>query len=178
MSIVFIETYHILNCINCVRCSKATFNHNLDQSSLWTLLINCSQGSKKTMHGSSNDTCTTSRIVWCKNIVGCKILPGTKHIYLVSGIWYLVTDISDMKILCSHGSERNNASEQQRHLHNEQRRLNNRLHNNIRWKNLVRKNIIWWCGKLSTTGCTATSETPVLPALQLAPCTTCSAQQI
>ena len=165
MSIVVIETNHIWNCINCVGCSKATFNHNLDQSSLWTLLINCSQGSKKTMHGSSNDTCTTSRIVWCKNIVGCKILPGTKHIYLVSGIWYLVTDISDMNILCSHGSERNNASEQQRHLHNEQRRLNNRLHNNIRWKNLARKNIIWWCGKLSTTGCTATSETPVLLAL-------------
>ena len=108
-----------------------------------------------------------------------KILLGVKY-YLAQNIyiWYLVTDISGVNILFSHGSERNNASEQQRHLHNEQRRLNNRLHNNIRWKNLARKNIIWWCGKLSTTGCTATSETPVLPALQLAPCTTCSAQQI
>ena len=40
-----------------------------------------------------------------------------------------------------------------------------------------KKNIIWWCGKLSTTGCTATSETPVLLALQFATCTTCSLQQ-
>ena len=98
-----------------------------------------------------------------------KILSGVKY--------YLAQKISGMNILCSHGSERNNASEQQRHLHNEQRRLNNRLHNNIRWKNLVRKNIFWWCGKLSTTGCTATSETPVLLALQFATCTTCSLQQ-
>ena len=34
---------------------------------------------------------------------------------------------------CSHGSERNNVNEHHHNIHNEQKRLNNRLHNNIRF---------------------------------------------
>ena len=158
MSIVFIKNQSHLKLYKLCRM----FLISPVSEPFWSI---AAKEAKKLRTGVAMTLAQRAKIVWCKNIVGCKILPGAKH-------------ISGKNILCSHGSERNNASEQQRHLHNEQRRLNNRLHNNIRWKNLARKNIIWWCGKLSTTGCTATSETPVLPALQLAPCTTCSAQQI
>ena len=115
---------------------------------------------KKQCTGVAMTLAQRAKIVWCKNIVGCKIFSGAINIWYEYSLQPRKRE-KQRKRAATTLAQRAEAAQQQAAQQHQVKKCG-------------AKNIIWWCGKWSTTGCTTTSETPVLLALHLATFTTCS----
>ena len=87
MSIVFIKNQSHLKLYKLCRM----FLISPVSEPFWSI---AAKEAKKLRTGVAMTLAQRAKIVWCKNIVGCKILPGAKHIYLVSGNRYIWCEYS------------------------------------------------------------------------------------